>query len=347
MAGAAEARDVVTGAAIDGMLGTQGEPLRTPHYARYQHGDASEIVGVYIAVLGRADISFSGVQRYLPPLTLKLLLRLVAAEGQALSAEEVYRDVWDAVPADRIDRPARSTLQRRIARLRALIDPERTSVLRTEQLLVAGKPRSCYRLVLNRPQVDYREFEHLVHQAGNAAPGPAVALLTQALGLWRGEPLADLANLQFSSSLVRRLLTKCETAVKDLARLYSELGQPELALSVTEQLAEVLPADDNIAGTLRSLRARLRAHRFLDTAQQWELSPERWERIAAILESLAIYLAQDDMDAFDQAASQLERAGPVRSARIGAEHLTPPSPPARDRMYQLIHGDRGQPEDTT
>ena len=54
-------------------------------------------------------------------------------------------------------------------------------------------------------QLDLFRFEQLVQQAQDAPPAVAASLLREALGLWRGPPLADLAPAPFAELEVARL----------------------------------------------------------------------------------------------------------------------------------------------
>ena len=58
--------------------------------------------------------------------------------------------------------------------------------------------QSAYRLVLDHEQLDCLEFTSLVNRAATMPPATAVALLSRALGLWRGQPLADAAGQDFA-----------------------------------------------------------------------------------------------------------------------------------------------------
>jgi hypothetical protein len=69
----------------------------------------------------------------------------------------------------------------------------------------------------------------------------------------------------------------------------------------------------------------------------WELSPARWEGVMAILEAMATSLELGDRDTMAKATVDLERIGPVRFKRIGAESKDPPPAPVRERTNELIH----------
>jgi DNA-binding SARP family transcriptional activator len=216
---------------------------------------------VRVGVLGPTSVSLDGVQAHLAPLTIKVLLRLIAAEGQAVSANQIYQDLWGAPANGRVvRREHRNEVQKRVHELRRAMEPTGGAerVLHTERDLAARYPQSAYRLVLDRAQLDYLEFTDLVNRAGHAAPATVVALLTRALELWRGKPLADVNGSGFAVPLTERLTALHQGARIELIRAYSELGHPDLAIPIAEELTAELPGDPDLAGTLRSLRERLR-----------------------------------------------------------------------------------------
>lgn len=76
---------------------------------------------------------------------------------------------------------------------------------------------------------------------------------------------------------------------------------------------------------------------------EWELAPQRWERVDAIVVSLADALAQGDGEALREATAELELTGPVRITRIGTSSLIPVPERTLDRANHLVHAlGRGQ-----
>ncbi|GII88924.1 hypothetical protein Ssi03_69140 [Sphaerisporangium siamense] len=217
---------------------------------------------IHVGVLGPATFHRDDREIRLTPFTVKLLLRLVAAEGERVSARELYHDLWGA-PVGRFGRVHRTEVQKRVLELRRAIEPgqqaEPSAVLRTEQLLNGREPESAYRLVLDGDQLDCREFEDLVNRAAHAAPATAVVLLSRALALWRGGPLPELSEAEFAAPLAHRLTATHRAARQALVRAYTELSHPDLALPLAERLAAEDPGDADAAETLRGLRETLRA----------------------------------------------------------------------------------------
>ena len=130
-----------------------------------------------------------GTARHVPVAGTRLRVLLAALALQAntpVSADMLAEAVWDGA------RPAAPavTLRSHIARLRRLLGPE------------ADRVEACepgYLIRLERGELDVARFEALSRQAGAAvragqwaqAAGPAA---TEALGLWRGAALADVAS---------------------------------------------------------------------------------------------------------------------------------------------------------
>ncbi|MFF8968441.1 macro domain-containing protein [Streptomyces sp. NPDC014995] len=216
-----------------------------------------------MSVLGPVRLDVNGTPARLTPLTARLLVRLVAAEGEAVPARQLYRDVWQqSAELPRQDLRGRNEVQKRILELRRAFDlggpGAGARIVRTGQLPTARGAESTYRLELRTEELDSALFAHLVGGALRAAPASAVRLLTEALGLWRGRPLAEVHDEEFATVPVRRLTLLREAALRDLVGAHTALGRYDLALPVAEQTVRERPDDPEAAATLARLRARLR-----------------------------------------------------------------------------------------
>src|SRR3954462_10186929 len=106
-----------------------------------------------------------------------LLACLVLRAGEVVSVEQLYEDLWgEQVPAT-----ARASLQNFVSQVRRELGPD----------VVERRP-SGYRLDAEPGSVDRLPFEPLVDGARRREGHERVALLREALALWRGPPLADL-----------------------------------------------------------------------------------------------------------------------------------------------------------
>ncbi|WP_280270104.1 BTAD domain-containing putative transcriptional regulator [Nocardia wallacei] len=168
-----------------------------------------------------------------------LLIRLALEAGRVVSARTLVESVWpENVPAH-----PDAALHSLVARLRRSL-PE-SSVLRAE---TAG-----YRLDIPVDAVDALRFERLAAEGrralGAGHHGAAQDLLAEALGLWRGEALADVAHLPFAAAVAARL---------DDLRLAAAEDRIEALLSGSSPERALLPVELNELIAANPLRERLR-----------------------------------------------------------------------------------------
>ena len=218
---------------------------------------------IQVSVLGPVRLDVDGVPVRLTPLTSRLLLRLVAAEGHAVPVRQLHRDVWGmATELPHQAQRSRNEVQKRILELRRALDPEQDGTaartLRTEQLLTVRGPETAYRLVLELEELDSTRFTRLVRGGLHAAPATAVHQLDEALRLVRGRPLVEVGGEGFAQPLADRLTGLADLASRELVRNQLELGRFELALSVAETMAWERPDDAEWTHTLDTLRSRMR-----------------------------------------------------------------------------------------
>ncbi len=166
-----------------------------------------------------------------------ILALLVLHAGEAISAERLALALWgEEAPAGAV-----KTVQVHVSRLRkALGDSE-----------IVETTRAGYRLSVRPGELDAERFADLVKQGRRSlAAGQAehaAAVVREALGLWRGPPLADLATEPFAQVVIARLeeqrLEALELRVEaDLAAgwhapLSAELEQLLAAHSTRERFA--------------------------------------------------------------------------------------------------------------
>ena len=113
----------------------------------------------------------------------RAVLAFLLAEGGHPTPTDVLIDrVWGHSPP----RSARQTLHAHIARLRRIIQPDVALTFASGSYVLAVQP----------DQVDVHRFGHLVRQAAepDCPEDRRVGLLRDAMGLWRGEPMAGLTG---------------------------------------------------------------------------------------------------------------------------------------------------------
>ncbi len=221
---------------------------------------------VRVCVLGPLRLEIDGALIRLPPYTRRLLLRLVAAEGRALTIRDLRRDVWDIGEELPHQNPrGRNEVQKRILELRRKLDGAAPGtgrrVLQTSQLPTARGPETTYRLVLRAAELDCAEFTALVNGALCAPPAEAVRKLNEAMALYSGRPMADTEGEKFARPLADRLHQLYECARRELIRCHMELGRGDLALPLAERMAAEAPDNTQLAELLDRLRGQLRSER--------------------------------------------------------------------------------------
>jgi predicted ATPase/DNA-binding SARP family transcriptional activator len=167
-----------------------------------------------------------------------LLVALVLAEGRLVPADQLLDQVWPGAGLG-----DRNRLQVHISRLRKMLGSDLI-------LTRAGG----YSLKIPAGALDAARFGQLAAD-GRAAlrrqdAAGAARLLRQALGLWRGRPLAEFADTGFAPGMITRLEEARLTAAED--RIEAELmlgGRGELAGEL-EALVQEHPLRERLWGQL-------------------------------------------------------------------------------------------------
>ncbi|HTU30694.1 MAG TPA: ABC transporter substrate-binding protein [Solirubrobacteraceae bacterium] len=168
-----------------------------------------------------------------------LLAILLLHRGQVVSSERLVDELW----GDRPPASAGKALQGYVSHLR--------KALGSEVLLTRG---GGYVLVLLPEQLDAERFTALAAEAsaslsrGDAAR--ACALLDDALGLWRGEPLGDLSYEPFAAGEISRLEEARLAAVEDWIDARLALGHHQALAGELERLVALHPFRERLRAQL-------------------------------------------------------------------------------------------------
>lgn len=179
------------------------------------------------------------------PRARALLIRLAIDAGRVVTAEALVHDLWAGGPPA----AAGNALQALVYRLRCAVGHD----------LIESHPAG-YRLAVEPGDVDAGEFEQHVTAAraalGELDAAGVAALLGQALNLWRGPPLADVADASFASAPVARLERLRIAAIEDRVDADFRLGSPARLVAELEDLANAYPLRERlIAQLMRALHA--------------------------------------------------------------------------------------------
>jgi DNA-binding SARP family transcriptional activator len=201
-----------------------------------------------------------------------LLTLLLADAGRVVGIDRIVTTLWGDDPPPTVT----GTLQAYVSHLRRVLEPDRGP--REAPSVLLTRPPG-YLLRADAADLDLLRFAELVEQ-GDAAvaagdPARGIALLDQALELWRGEPLAELGDLPTATTDRLRLgelhvrarerrgdallaVGRADAAVTDLQRLVAEHPLRErlwarlvTALYAADRQAEALDALRRCADLLR------------------------------------------------------------------------------------------------
>jgi len=185
------------------------------------------------------------------------LIRLAISDGHSVPVDRLAADLWpDGGPAE-----AGNAVQALVSRLRGAAGKD----------IVEFGPTG-YRLTVPSGEVDAWAFENQVAdaRAGLAGGGHAEAagLLRQALALWRGPALADVADASFATATITRLSELKIAATEDRIDADLALGRGAELVPEVEELATEHPLRERLRGQL--MRALYAAGRQADALGVFE-----------------------------------------------------------------------------
>lgn len=210
--------------------------------------DGGSAAGLRLAVLGPLRAWRDGTPLDLGPVRRQAVLAALALRpGTLVSHEQLLVDVWGAQPPGSGHR----VLPSYVYPLRKTLDPAGTA--RTASAIRSD--RGGYRFVGDGVRLDTTEAAERAAQArrARAAGDPATAMdrLTDALALFRGEPLAGLPG-PFAQDERRRLVRRQRTLQQERLECLVLLGRSADALDDLAALAASDPYDE----PLTALRMR-------------------------------------------------------------------------------------------
>jgi DNA-binding SARP family transcriptional activator len=151
-----------------------------------------------------------------------LLALLLIHANEVVSIDTLIEELWGESPP----RTAPAYIQNCVSRLRKALGPE----------LLQTRPPG-YVLRVNPQTIDARRFERLMQEAREAPARERAAGLRDALQLWHGPPLADLAFESFAQTEARRLEELRLAALEDRIEAELELGMHAELVGELEALA--------------------------------------------------------------------------------------------------------------
>ncbi|UOB11488.1 ABATE domain-containing protein [Streptomyces sp. HP-A2021] len=234
-----------------------------------------------------------------------LLAVLLLHAGRAVTTDRLIDLLWDDEPPA----SARATVHTYVGRLRAALRPHGVSVeTRHDGYAVEQGPHG----------IDVQEFAGLVGQAADCAdPAERIRLYDQALGLWRGPLLADVADERLRTRLGGTLGELRLSAVERRAETQLALGLHDRVVADLTPLLEEHPTREGLVGAQMTALYRtgrradaLRLYRSTRTTLATELGVEPNGELRTLHERVL------------RADPRLDRPpGPVYAVRVGDQWL--------------------------
>jgi DNA-binding SARP family transcriptional activator len=225
-----------------------------------------ERAAVRVGVLGPVRVALS--ERGLGPRDFggrkpkQVLEVLLVHQAQPVPKERIADLIW----GERLPRDPMRTLEAYVSVLR--------DRLGDAHWLVRSEP-GAYRVVLDEVEVDLRRFDELVARAATVRPPERLALRERALGLVRGELLADEPYAEWVLPLRDLYTERYLRLLLDVGEDQLAMGRPDAAAGYGERVLEQRPTWE-------------RAHRLLVAARyaagEQDLAVAAYQRCRSVLD---------------------------------------------------------------
>jgi predicted ATPase/DNA-binding SARP family transcriptional activator len=269
-------------------------------------------------ILGTLEVARDGEQlRLAGRLRRSLVALLVLHVGETVSSDRLIEELWPAY-----DPGARARLQVYVSQLRKIFDRDGEAL--------ETRPGG-YALVVEPDAVDALRFERLAavgrEMLASGEPERAARTLSEALALWRGSPLGDLAYEPFAAAAVARLEELRLGAVEDRIDAELALGRHGELVAELERLVAEQPLRERLRGQL--MLALYRSGRQADALSAFR------EARRVLREELGLEPGPE-LQELQQAILRQDAALRVEAAEIRARrHLPAPQTALVGRRHEL------------
>ncbi|GAA1066326.1 MULTISPECIES: AfsR/SARP family transcriptional regulator [Streptomyces violaceusniger group] len=172
-----------------------------------------------------------------------VLAMLLLRPNATVSVEQLISSLWEDEPPAH----ARTVIQGHVSRLRAALAEGGAE----DHGVELATHSSAYLLRIPESLIDTQRFDQLTAQASpESAPGEAVQLLRQALGLWRGPALTGTVASPPFAAAAHALEERRLSAVEALARAHGGLGEHEEAVRALHPAAVANPLREGLIAAL-------------------------------------------------------------------------------------------------
>ena len=232
------------------------------------------ILGPVSVAVGDREVTLGGVKQR------SLLALLLLHRNEPVSTDRLVDELWGERPPE----TAQKTVQVYVSQLRKLLGEGRIETHGHGYVLRVGEG-----------ELDLDRFQALVEGAQQEEPRGAAASLREALSLFRGEPLQDLAYEPWAQSEIARLREIRLAALEQRLQADLELGRHRALVAELEALVRELPLREELRGLLMlalyrsgrqadALEVHREGRRLLDEQLGLEPGPELRELEQQILQ---------------------------------------------------------------
>jgi DNA-binding SARP family transcriptional activator len=246
-----------------------------------------------------------------------LLAILLLRTREPVSSDALIDALWGESPP----RTAKAALQNYVAQLRRALGPG-----------VLVSQSGGYLLDVAPEQIDLNRFERLVAESREAEGEARVAKLQEALALWQGPPLADLAYEPFAAQEVSRLEELRTSTLEDLIDAQLTVGAG----------AELLDRLEALIGT-HPFRERLRGQRMLALYRDGRQA-EALEAYQEARRTLLSELGIEPGTALRELEQAILRQDPSLDAPERAPRKEAPRPEERRKVVTILFTDVAFPD---
>jgi DNA-binding SARP family transcriptional activator/Tfp pilus assembly protein PilF len=216
---------------------------------------------MWFGVLGPLLVRDGETPTDIPKGRLRVLLAaLLVHAGQAVSADAVAEAVWDGSPPP----GAADTLRTYVLRLRRALGPAAGSRVLTRY--------PGYLIEATEQEIDLLRFGSLTRDGGATARAGqwegAWEVLTEAMGLWRGEPLADVPSEVLRGEHLPRLERAWLEAAQTRLEAGLRLGRHGELVAELQSLTAAHPLQERFHGQL--MLALVRCGRQAEALQAYQ-----------------------------------------------------------------------------
>jgi DNA-binding SARP family transcriptional activator len=253
-----------------------------------------------------------------------VLAALILNANRVVPTDQLADAVWGDSRPD----TATTALQVYVSRLRKVLPPG---------MIATQSPG--YVLHVEPEHVDLIRFERLADEGRRALAGgdaePAAERLREALGLWRGPPLAELADVGFARAELVRLGELRDVAHEDRIDADLALGRHAELVAELEALVARHPLRERLRGQL--MTSLYRAGRQADALEAYRAARQTLRDELGIEPGVALQRLHtailNQAPELDAGVGPERREGTVLFAVLGPSDEAETDPAVLDRMY--------------